>query len=88
VRILKFFAICKPSRVALDYYVVKCLDFCFQLYSRREERFMYIDFIYDYLDLIFSLLHTFVDNLNYRFLGIYILEQYCITTFPLLLAYG
>jgi hypothetical protein len=35
---------------------------------------MYIDFIYDYLDLIFSLLHTFVDNLNYRLLGIYILE--------------
>jgi hypothetical protein len=75
VRILKFFAICKLSRVALNYYVVECLDFCFKLCSRREERFMYIDFVCDYLDLIFSLLHAFADNLNCRFLGICMLEQ-------------
>jgi hypothetical protein len=75
VSILKFFAICKLSRVALNYYIVECLDFYFKLCSRREESFIYIDLICDYLDLIFSLLYAFTDNLNYRFLGIYILEQ-------------
>jgi pyrroloquinoline quinone (PQQ) biosynthesis protein C len=74
VSILKFLAIYKPSRVALNYHVVECLDFCFQLCSRREERFMYIDFMCDYFDLILSFLHAFVDNLNCRFPGIYILE--------------